>query len=629
MTISLKRKLALGSALLLVSTMLLSVSSVVGGASPVGTPIHDCYDLQDINNNLSGDYYLANDIDCSETWTWSQGFAPIGGHLSHFEGRFDGQGYKITNLYMNRPDVDDDVGLFGVVGDSAKVKNMGLVGANIRGSSQVGGIAGVNLGSISCCYVESSSVMGTEDDVGGVVGENYGKIYNCYFVGTVDGRNAVGGLAGRNSGQISLCHAWATVTGHETNGALVGFNTDYVSLSWSDGSVDCDYGDAGGLVGESWSGSALVENCYSLAKVSGNPSSPYSDIGGLVGALSGGAWGIENCYSTGNVSNGDNEGGLVGHNYGGAINDCFWDTDTSGQATSDGGTGLSTADMKRQTTFESAGWDFVTIWQIDEDVSYPYLKVQGICTIGWSTIIDGDWIDTPPVIDGYFADGEWTDYQLLIEAPIHTQVYFRNDASFLYVCVDAANDGVNLSIGDYSEDDGDYCDLVFDTGNDEAWTQGHEDYFHITGDGGKSHMVATSTPYQWTDHCDFSAHAGLQGVAGFGTSPNAAANHRIYEFQIPLTLLGASPGDTIGLSSWPDSIPYDAATNRHNIWPPGAELEDLGTWGDLVLASPPASPPPVGGEAYPVNKVGLMAPWLALAVVIVGGLYLVRRRVGT
>ena len=142
-------------------------------------------------------------------------------------------------------------------------------------------------------------------------------------------------------------------------------------------------------------------------------------------------------------------------------------------------------------------------------------------------------------------------------------------------------------------------------------------------------MVATSTPYQWTDHCDFSAHAGLQGVAGFGTSPNAAANHRIYEFQIPLTLLGASPGDTIGLSSWPDSIPYDAATNRHNIWPPGAELEDLGTWGDLVLASPPASPPPVGGEAYPVNKIGLMAPWLALAVVIVGGLYLVRRRVGT
>jgi hypothetical protein len=36
----------------------------------------------------------------------------------------------------------------------------------------------------------------------------------------------------------------------------------------------------------------------------------------------------------------------------------------------------------------------------------------------------------------------------------------------------------------------------------------------------------------------------------------------------------------------------------------------------------------VGGEAYPVNKFSLLAPWLALAVVIAaGGVYLVRRRV--
>ncbi|MFC1971762.1 hypothetical protein ACFLV0_07595, partial [Chloroflexota bacterium] len=45
---------------------------------------------------------------------------------------------------------------------------------------------------------------------------------------------------------------------------------------------------------------------------------------------------------------------------------------------------------------------------------------------------------------------------------------------------------------------------------------------------------------------------------------------------------------------------------------------------------PPPMPPmgAVGGEAYPISKFGLMAPWIiALTVVIIaGGFYLVRRR---
>jgi hypothetical protein len=40
-------------------------------------------------------------------------------------------------------------------------------------------------------------------------------------------------------------------------------------------------------------------------------------------------------------------------------------------------------------------------------------------------------------------------------------------------------------------------------------------------------------------------------------------------------------------------------------------------------------PPPVGGEAYPVNKLSVLAPWLVLAVLLAGGtgwLALRRRR---
>lgn len=225
----------------------------------------------------------------------------------------------------------------------------------------------------------------------------------------------------------------------------------------------------------------------------------------------------------------------------------------------------------------------------------------------------------PPAIDGAFSAGEWTNSQLLIESPIHTYVYFTNDDDFLYVCVDAAN----AAVGDFTEDVSDHCDLVFDTGNDEAWTQGNEDYFHITGGGTKEHNVASATPYQWTNHCNFDAHVGLEGAAGFGASPTSGTDHRIYEFKIPLSLLGASPGATIGFSSptgapgEPESIPYDADTGRHNVWPPGAEWGDLGTWGDLLLAAPALTGVPT------LSQWGLIGMGILLAAFLI---WTVRRR---
>jgi len=62
------------------------------------------------------------------------------------------------------------------------------------------------------------------------------------------------------------------------------------------------------------------------------------------------------------------------------ISDCFWDTTTSGQTTSDGGTGKTTAEMKRQSTFAAAGWDFVGVWGITENQGYPYLRVIQLYT---------------------------------------------------------------------------------------------------------------------------------------------------------------------------------------------------------------------------------------------------------
>jgi len=284
------------------------------------------------------------------------------------------------------------------------------------------------------------------------------------------------------------------------------------------------------------------------------------------------------------------------------------------------------SDFNRDFVFISEGY-----YQTEEHntIYTDYVKVE------ITTPIDSDWEFTAPTIDGNFDPGEWTYPQLLIEEPIHAYVYSTNDDEYLYVCVDAAN-AVVLDGGDYTPDDWDQCSLHFDTGHDEQWTPGHEDAFKLYGNGSTAHWVAISPTYEL--HCNDWAgnHPGLQGVAGFAGSPNAEDPHRIYEFKIPLSLLGASPGDTIGFASptgWGgmtaavNSLPHDAATGRHNIWPPGADVNDLTTWGDLVLAPPPP-PAGVGGETYPVNKLAILVPWLVLAVtVIFSGVILVRRQV--
>jgi len=68
----------------------------------------------------------------------------------------------------------------------------------------------------------------------------------------------------------------------------------------------------------------------------------------------------------------------VGYDYFGTVTASFWDIDTSGQATSAGGTGKTTVQMQTQSTFTDAGWDFVEIWNIGENQTYPFLRVYPV-----------------------------------------------------------------------------------------------------------------------------------------------------------------------------------------------------------------------------------------------------------
>ena len=65
------------------------------------------------------------------------------------------------------------------------------------------------------------------------------------------------------------------------------------------------------------------------------------------------------------------------------VNASFWNVTTSGQSTSSGGTGMTTAQMQTEANFISAtsangnknpDWNFTTIWYMTNGVTYPLLQ---------------------------------------------------------------------------------------------------------------------------------------------------------------------------------------------------------------------------------------------------------------
>jgi len=332
-------------------------------------------DLQKIGNDpnypLDGEYELTQDIDASATLNWNGGlgFKPIGTSSSPFTGKLDGKGYKITSLYINRPKTDN-VGLFGYTGSVSEVNNVRIENCYISGEYNVGGLVGRNYGMVSGSY-STGSVAGYSY-VGGLVGWNDGTVSQCYSAGVVAGVQYVGGLVGWNDGTVSGSYSTGSVAGGDWNvGGLVGMNSNSgtVSGSYSTGSV-AGVSRVGGLVG--WN-DGTVSDSYAMGSVSGS----VIHIGGLIGYIEGGS--VTNTYSTGLVGgSGSNKGGLIGSRdtWGpGTITSSYWDTQTSGMSTSAGGTGRTTAQMKQQSTF--SGWDFTTIWGINEGSTYPWLRALG------------------------------------------------------------------------------------------------------------------------------------------------------------------------------------------------------------------------------------------------------------
>jgi len=225
----------------------------------------------------------------------------------------------------------------------------------------------------------TGNVIGGEWGIGGLVGYGHqATVARCYASGNVSGYNHVGGLIGHGyQATVARCYASGNVSGfsrkvsgYEHVGGLIGYYDPGGEYSIEDcyatGNVvssgsDAGYGSAGGLIG-SWDQYCLtqdghIRNVYSTGSVSA-PNLPAEAVGGLIGEIECGT-------------------GVV------ALN-AYWDTETSGQATSAGGAvGKTTAEMQALATF--SGWSIATpatytdeVWYLVPGEDYPRLAWEGL-----------------------------------------------------------------------------------------------------------------------------------------------------------------------------------------------------------------------------------------------------------
>ncbi|MBN1971892.1 MAG: hypothetical protein JXR48_00535 [Candidatus Delongbacteria bacterium] len=311
--------------------------------------------LASLNNYLgsanSDKYFkIINDIDLTEYlsvgnpgYIDGRGWIPIGTNVNEdpdsfdsFFGNVDGGNNFIIGLYIQYVEIDGIyynhkfLGLFGSTGLSFKIENLFLSVKNIGGTLQyIGGLVGYNRGTIENCHVVGDTDYGIGQGgfaaevqfVGGLVGINYGAVKNSSFMGNVHGNYYSGGFVGHNLGDIENSFSIGRVWGAFMHGGFVGTN------------------------------SGVISNCYTSSFINFT-----NDL--------------------------TSTGGFNGFNFGGTINNCFWNAQLSGLYSSFGGVAKSTSDLKNINTF--VDWDFgtdETDWAMSASTTfggYPILRtLQG------------------------------------------------------------------------------------------------------------------------------------------------------------------------------------------------------------------------------------------------------------
>lgn len=274
------------------------------------------------------------------------GFTSIGCNGS-FSGTFNGQGYEIKNLYINRK--GRIVGLFGQI-NNAMIKNIGITGNIIVYYSGIylGGIIGsARNSSIINCYngtyiVSNEMSFNNYEYVGGIVGVGTNlKIEYCYNKGNL---TSTGGL---------------TQAGDHRVGGIIGCSNDVdINNSYNIGTLYANKGTVGGIAIDS-GGPNNITNCYNVGDLSG-----ASAVG-----ISYNYGNMSNCYNAGNIS-AVRSGAITQGN--GSITNSYYLDNKDSKYTNTQGIAVSKDFMISKEFFDKLNVD--NVWAYREG-KYPTLNV--------------------------------------------------------------------------------------------------------------------------------------------------------------------------------------------------------------------------------------------------------------
>ena len=333
-------------------------------------------DLQNIENDMNGYYYLMSDLDLTGLDWKPLGASPA--TTLEFTGTLDGQGYKISNMTISAAnhDLEGAAGLFAFIGNdtgspsgAATIKDLHMENIDITGYYAMGSVAGfIIAANIDGVHIKNVNMHGDPvgasgyfDSVGGLGGDCFGGDYvsrggpnmpssitNC----TVDGFNSPGGIcvggflgdyyymgSDYNGFTIDNCSAVnvnitvdkSVYQYHQDVGGFSGYGDGYVHKCYAEGSISGNINGVdfvGGFIGRVHDGEVL--DCYTTVVINQDIDVMADCIGGFTGCL----WGsgiIQNCYSAGDVTlTGDfswqdqqGAGGFIGYWTDGELRNCY------------------------------------------------------------------------------------------------------------------------------------------------------------------------------------------------------------------------------------------------------------------------------------------------------------------
>lgn len=222
--------------------------------------------------------------------------------IPYFNGTFDGDNHTLTFGAVTY--TGTDYGLFRYVGSNAVVKNLNVTGyiTGAGSSKNIGGIVGVNFGTITNCSF--TGIISGTDNVGGIVGLNKssGQIGSCKVNADISATNNTGGIAGVNEGRIVCCFNYGSVNKDELEARIDVGAVDLGSLNIT--KTVMNRNNMGGIAGSS---SGIIIQCKNSGVIGYNHTG--YNVGGIAGRQSGV---ITACVNEGQVYGRKDIGGIVG-----------------------------------------------------------------------------------------------------------------------------------------------------------------------------------------------------------------------------------------------------------------------------------------------------------------------------